>query len=78
MAGRLVKTLPAPDASSGIGTTLIWDGTDNAGAVAPGGAYVYRIKGEGKTFTGTVAVAGARAPRPKSSKDALTVGVTTN
>ena len=54
--GRSVKTLSTL-ANSGIGTTLTWDGTDNAGSVVPAGAYLYRIQGEGKTFTGTVAVA---------------------
>ena len=57
MAGRLVATLPPPSGTTGIGTTLIWDGKDLNGAVAPSGVYVYRIEGEGKTFTGTVAIA---------------------
>lgn len=57
MAGRFVATLPPPQAGTGIGTTLIWDGKDSTGTVVPSGTYVYRIKGEGKTFTGTVAVA---------------------
>ena len=57
LEGRLVANLPPPSTQSGVGTTLIWNGLDLNGAVAPGGVYLYRIKGEGKTFTGTVAVA---------------------
>ncbi len=56
LGGRVVATL-APQSGTGIGTTLIWDGKDSSGAVVPGGAYIYKIKGEGKTFTGTVGVA---------------------
>lgn len=55
--GRTVATLTAPQSGPGIGTTLSWDGKDSAGTVVPGGVYIYRIKGEGKTFTGTVGVA---------------------
>ncbi len=55
--GRHVRTLPPADSHSGIGTTLIWDGKDDRGNVVPGGAYIYRISGEGKSFTGTVGVA---------------------
>lgn len=56
MAGRHVATLP-PATTTGIGTTLTWDGKDDGGSVVPGGVYIYRIMGEGKTFTGTVVVA---------------------
>lgn len=55
--GRMIKTLNPPASGVGIGTTLSWDGTDMNGALVPSGAYVYRIKGEGKTITGTIAVA---------------------
>jgi hypothetical protein len=55
LKGRHVRTLPPP--SGGVGTTLTWDGKDDFGSVAPGGAYIYKIQGDGKTFTGTVAVA---------------------
>lgn len=34
---------------------LMWDAKSN-GRVVPGGIYVYQIKGEGKTYTGTVVV----------------------
>lgn len=57
MKGRHVATLPPPATDSGIGTTLSWNGRDSAGSVVPSGVYLYRIKGEGKTFTGTVVVA---------------------
>jgi hypothetical protein len=41
---------PSPD-------TLMWDGRDRSGAVVPPGVYIYQIKGEGKTLTGSVVVA---------------------
>lgn len=56
-AGRHVVTLAPPVLNNGIGTTLIWDGKDASGTVVPSGVYLYRIEGEGKTFTGSVAVA---------------------
>ncbi|MCG3204504.1 MAG: hypothetical protein KCHDKBKB_01219 [Elusimicrobia bacterium] len=56
-AGRHVRTLPPPGSDSGIGTTLIWDGKDDKGNVVPGGAYIYKLTGEGRTFSGTVGVA---------------------
>jgi len=34
---------------------LMWDAKSN-GRIVPGGVYVYQIKGEGKTYTGTVVV----------------------
>jgi hypothetical protein len=39
-----------------VPNTLIWDGKV-AGRVVASGVYVYKIEGEGKTFTGTVVVA---------------------
>lgn len=39
-----------------VANTLTWDGFMNGRPVA-GGAYVYRIRGDGKTFTGTIVVA---------------------
>jgi hypothetical protein len=55
--GRHMAALPPPTSTAGIGTTLIWDGRVSDGSIAPGGLYVYRIRGEGKSITGTVAVA---------------------
>lgn len=40
-----------------ITETLVWDGKDSSGVVVPAGVYVYQIKGEGKTYNGTVVVA---------------------
>lgn len=57
MEGRFVATLPPPSTTTGIGTTTSWDGRDMNGSVVPSGVYIYRIRGEGKTFNGTVAVA---------------------
>lgn len=39
-----------------VPNTLVWDGRMN-GRPASGGVYVYRVTGDGKTFTGTVVVA---------------------
>jgi len=55
--GRRIATLADPSLVSGIGTTLIWNGHDTNGNVVPGGAYIYRIQGEGLTLSGTVGVA---------------------
>ena len=41
---------PTPD-------SLVWDGRNKSGQIVPGGVYIYRIQGEGKTFTGTVVIA---------------------
>lgn len=54
LAGRFVAHLKP---LNGIGTTLYWDGKDLNGIVVPSGAYLYKVQGEGKTFTGTVGVA---------------------
>jgi flagellar hook assembly protein FlgD len=56
-AGRHVRALPPASTQTGIGTTMTWDGKDDHGVTVPGGAYIYKIKGEGKTFTGSVGVA---------------------
>lgn len=39
-----------------VPNTLTWDGRMN-GAVVTGGVYVYQIKGDGKTFNGTIVIA---------------------
>ena len=41
---------PTPD-------TLCWNGRDRNGTTARAGVYIYVIKGEGKSMTGTVVVA---------------------
>lgn len=38
-------------------TVLYWDGTDDNGAVAAGGYYIYKLEAGGRKFAGTVAVA---------------------
>ena len=55
--GRHVRALPPSSLQTGIGTTLTWDGKDDHGVVVRGGVYIYKITGEGKTFTGAVGVA---------------------
>lgn len=55
-SGRYVATL-SPLSSMGTATTLVWSGMDSGGSVVPSGLYVYRINGENKVLTGTVAVA---------------------
>jgi gliding motility-associated-like protein len=57
MAGRHVAKLLPPTAVSGVGTTLSWDGKDSSGGRVPSGVYIYKVQGEGKTFTGNVVVA---------------------
>ena len=39
------------------GDVLTWDGNDAAGNPAVKGVYLYQLKGEGKTFSGTVVLA---------------------
>jgi fibronectin type 3 domain-containing protein len=39
-----------------VPNTLVWNGTAN-GRTVGGGAYIYRIRGGGKTYTGTIVVA---------------------
>ncbi len=56
LTGRFVAQL-SPGQSSGLGTTLSWNGRDENGAVASSGLYIYRLTGEGKDITGTVSLA---------------------
>jgi hypothetical protein len=39
------------------GNSYIWDGRDRTGGTAKGGVYFYQIQAEGKSWTGTIAVA---------------------
>jgi len=58
-AGRIFDLRGAAVADMAPGlvpNTLTWDGRMN-GRPASGGVYVYRITGDGKTFTGTIVVA---------------------
>jgi len=47
VSGRLVRTLRAPGATG----QLWWDGTDDAGRALPGGIYLLRLAGDGRTVT---------------------------
>ena len=47
VAGRMVRTLQAP----GVTGKLSWDGTDDAGRALPGGIYLLRLTGDGRTVT---------------------------
>ncbi len=54
LKGHLVSSmLPCTDQPAA--QCLMWDAKSN-GRIVPGGVYVYQIKGEGKTYTGTVVV----------------------
>ena len=36
---------------------MMWDGRDSTGHIVRAGVYIYKIRGEGKTFSGSVVVA---------------------
>ncbi len=60
--GNLELTLPGKGPYSGYPMfrspdALAWDGRDKTGHIVPAGVYIYKIEGEGRTFTGTVVVA---------------------
>lgn len=57
VTGRFVSDIPVSAQTNGVGTTLAWAGQDSNGSVVPSGLYIYRIEGDGRLFTGTVAVA---------------------
>jgi hypothetical protein len=57
IGGNEVATLRPAGAGAPTPDTLVWDGHDRDGRLARSGVYIYRIKGEGKSFTGTVVVA---------------------
>jgi flagellar hook assembly protein FlgD len=50
VAGRMVRTLQAQSAQGATGQ-LRWDGTDDAGRALPGGVYLLRLAGDGRTVT---------------------------
>lgn len=56
LSGRFVAEL-TPGQAGGIGTTLLWNGHDSSGSTVSSGLYIYRVVGDGKEITGTVAVA---------------------
>jgi len=57
LTGTYISALQRRSRAGGMGTTLTWAGNDSKGSIVPGGTYIYRIKGEGQSFTGTVGVA---------------------
>lgn len=57
MGGAEVGVLRPAGAGAPTSDTLMWDGRDSSGQIVPPGVYIYQIKGEGKTITGTMVVA---------------------
>lgn len=57
MGGAEVGVLRPAGAGAPTSDTLMWDGRDTSGHIVPPGVYIYQIKGEGKTITGTMVVA---------------------
>lgn len=57
LAGRRVTELSFSNTGPSAGSTLIWSGMDDNGAVVPSGEYIYRINGGGRTYQGLVSVA---------------------
>lgn len=57
MGGAQVGTLRPAGAGAPTADTLMWDGRDSTGKIVPPGVYIYEIKGEGKTITGTMVIA---------------------
>ncbi len=57
MGGAEVGILRPAGAGAPTSDTLMWDGRDSSGHIVPPGVYIYEIKGEGKTITGTMVIA---------------------
>ncbi|MBL0058653.1 MAG: hypothetical protein IPP35_06015 [Elusimicrobia bacterium] len=57
MSGADVGTLRPGGAGAPTPDSLMWDGRDKSGQIVPAGVYIYQIKGEGKTITGTIVAA---------------------
>lgn len=57
LSGGWVADLQAAGAGAPSPDALAWDGRDKTGHIVPAGVYIYKIEGEGRTFTGTVVVA---------------------
>ncbi len=57
IGGNEVATLAPAGVGAPTPDTLMWNGRDRDGRLVRSGVYIYRIKGEGKSFTGTVVVA---------------------
>ncbi|MBK8575544.1 MAG: gliding motility-associated C-terminal domain-containing protein [Elusimicrobia bacterium] len=57
MGGAEVGVLRPAGSGAPTEDTLTWDGRDSSGQSVPPGVYIYQIKGEGKTITGTMVIA---------------------
>lgn len=57
MGGAEVGVLRPAGAGAPTADSLMWDGRDSSGNIVPPGVYIYQIKGEGKTITGTMVIA---------------------
>jgi hypothetical protein len=57
VGGNEVATLAPAGAGAPTAATMAWNGRDRDGRLVRSGVYIYRIKGEGKSMTGTVVVA---------------------
>jgi hypothetical protein len=57
MGGTEVSVLRPAGAGAPTEDTLMWDGRDASGHLVPPGVYIYEVKGEGKTITGTMVIA---------------------
>jgi hypothetical protein len=57
MGGAEVGVLRPAGTGAPTADTLMWDGRDSSGNLVPPGVYIYQIKGEGKTITGTMVIA---------------------
>lgn len=55
--GAEVSDLRPAGAGAPTADTLAWNGRDRNGDLVAAGVYIYRVKGEGKTISGTVVVA---------------------
>lgn len=57
LSGGTVATLQPGGPGAPTPDSLKWDGRDASGNLVPAGVYIYRIDGEGKSFTGTLVLA---------------------
>jgi hypothetical protein len=57
MGGAEVGVLRPAGTGAPTADTLMWDGRDPSGNLVPPGVYIYQIRGEGKTITGTMVIA---------------------
>lgn len=55
--GEEVSDMKLGGAGAPTADSMSWGGRDKRGDLVPAGVYIYKVKGEGKTITGTVVVA---------------------